>query len=47
MNKQEVFERYIQLCVKNLDNNAKVRTLLRKQGLTEPFLVVPAGFQGA
>ncbi len=38
MNKQEVFERYIQLCVKNLDNNARVRTLLRKQGFTEPFL---------
>jgi len=38
MNKQEVFERYIQLCAKNLDNNARVRTQLRKQGLTEPFL---------
>jgi len=38
MNKQEVFERYIQLCVNNLDNITRVRTLLRKQGITEPFL---------
>ncbi len=38
MNTQEVLERYIQLCVKNLGENQRVCTLLRKQGITESFL---------
>jgi len=38
MNNQEILERYIQLCIKGLAENTRVSSVLKKQGLTEPFI---------
>ena len=38
MNTQEIIERYVQLCVKDLEDNPKLRSRLRNKGIKEPFL---------
>ena len=38
MNTQEVIERYVQLCEKDLEGNPKIRSRLRNQGVNESFL---------
>ncbi len=38
MNNQEILERYIQLCIKSLNENTRIRPPLRKHGFTESFL---------
>jgi hypothetical protein len=39
MNPQEALERYVQLCARDLADNPRVLSALKRQGIVEAFLI--------